>query len=61
MAMSFKQSSPITIEELRECPEFSHLDDCSAQIMIDTIQEFCIIVTHHYDKVNPEQLDEGDY
>ncbi|MES2618096.1 MAG: hypothetical protein V4613_09460 [Bacteroidota bacterium] len=40
----------ITIQELKECPEFAHIDDCLAQKMIDTIREFCIILAYHYEK-----------
>ncbi len=59
--MSFKQSSPLTIEELRECPEFAHLDDCLALNFIETIQEFCVIIANQYDITNPEKLGEGEY
>lgn len=53
--MKEKQSLQITIQELRECPEFADLDDCVAQIFIDTIQDFCTIIANQYGKVNAEQ------
>lgn len=44
----------ITIEELRQCPEFSHLDDSLAQNVINSIQEFCSIIAQQYNNLNDE-------
>ncbi len=42
--MFFKVAEHITIEELRRCPEFAHLDSDLAQNMLDTIIEFSKII-----------------
>lgn len=49
---STEQYKPITIAELRECPEFSHLDDSLAQNVINSIQEFCSIIADQYHNLN---------
>lgn len=38
--------SHITIEELRQCPEFAHLDNDLAQDMLCTIIEFSKIIAN---------------
>ena len=49
-----KPTYRITIEELRQCPEFAHLDDILAQKMILTIQEFCVILANQYNHLESE-------
>jgi hypothetical protein len=51
-SMNAKQPTHITIEELRQCPEFSHLDDSLAQNVINSIQEFCSIIADQYHNLN---------
>ena len=38
--------SHITLDELKQCPEFAHLDDDLAQDMLDTIVEFSKIIAN---------------
>jgi hypothetical protein len=42
----------IKIQKLRECPEFSDLDDESAQMVIDSIREFCNITVNEFNTFN---------
>ncbi len=52
--MNLKQSSHITIDELRQCPEFAHLDDILAQNVINTLENFCAIVANQYKQLTEE-------
>jgi len=37
----------ITLNQLKSCPEFSGLSDEMAQKMLDSIGEFCFLVSQH--------------
>jgi hypothetical protein len=39
--------SHITIEELRNCPEFEHLTEEMAQKMLISIEQFCLILSEN--------------
>ena len=49
-----KESQHTTIQELRECPEFAHLDDVTAQNVIDSIREFCAIIACQHNSFSNE-------
>lgn len=57
-AMCITLSGHITLEELRQCPEFFYLDDYLAQNVINTIQEFCSILVGQYHHLDSEDKNE---